>query len=142
MAKRTAGAVWQGGLKGGKGTMKMPRANFEAPYTFASRFEEGSGLSPEDMIAAAHAACFSMAFAGALEKAGFPPDSVHTTAAVSVETVAGAPTINRINLDTAAKVPNIDEPAFQKHAEDAKKNCPVSRLYKGAEITLTARLQK
>ena len=141
MAKRTASAVWQGGLKGGKGTLRLERANFEASYSFPSRFEEGAGLSPEDLIAAAHAGCYSMAFSAGLEKAGFTPDSVDTSAAVELNTVDGAPTINKITLTTVARVPNIDEAEFQRQAEEAKKNCPVSRLYKGAEITLNARLQ-
>ena len=142
MPKRSASAVWQGGLKAGNGTLKVPRGNFEAPYSFPSRFEEGSGLSPEDLIGAAHAGCFSMAFAAGLEKAGFTPSSVETTATVSLEPVDGAMTINKIHLDTSARVPNIDESAFQQQAEEAKKNCPVLRLYKGAEITVTAKLLK
>lgn len=142
MSERSASARWNGGLKAGNGSMKIPRGNIEAPYSFPSRFEEGAGLSPEDLIAAAHAGCFSMAFSGTLEKAGFTPDSVETTAKVTLEPVDGAPTISRILLETVARVPNIDEAAFQTHAEDAKKNCPVSRLYKGAQITLNARLQK
>ena len=141
MPKRTANAIWQGGLKSGKGTLKVPRGNFEAPYSFPSRFEEGSGLSPEDLIGAAHAACFSMAFSAGLEKAGFTPTSVETTATVNLEQVDGAQTITKIHLETTGRVPNIDNAAFQQHAEEAKKNCPVSRLYKGAEITVTATLQ-
>lgn len=141
MAERNASARWQGGLKDGTGSMKIPRGNIEVPYSFQSRFEEGEGLSPEDLIGAAHAGCFSMAFSGALEKAGFPPESVQTSANVTLETVAGAPTISKIHLDTVASVPKIDEKAFQEIAEDAKRNCPVSRLYK-AEITLDTRLQK
>ena len=140
MPKRSASAEWQGGLKGGKGTMNVTRANIELPYSFPSRFEEGQGLSPEDLIAAAHAACFSMAFAGALEKAGFPPQSVRTTATATMEPVDGAPTIHRIDLETTARVPNISDEEFQKQAEQAKANCPVSRLYKGAEIRVTAKL--
>lgn len=142
MPKRSANAVWNGGLKSGTGTLKVPRGNFEAPYSFPSRFEEGSGLSPEDLIGAAHAGCFSMAFAAGLEKAGFAPESVETTATVSLEQVEGAMTINKIHLDTSVRAPGIDEAAFQQQAEEAKKNCPVSRLYKGAEITVTAKLQK
>lgn len=142
MPKRTASAVWNGGLKAGNGTIKMPRGNFEAPYTFPSRFEEGSGLSPEDLIGAAHAGCFSMAFAADLEKAGFTPISVETTATVTLETVDGKPTINKIHLDTTASVPDIDEAAFQQQAAGSKQNCPVSRLLKAAEITVTAKLQK
>jgi lipoyl-dependent peroxiredoxin len=140
MPKRSADAEWKGGLKGGNGTMNVSRANFRAPYTFPSRFEEGEGLSPEDLIAAAHAGCFSMAFSADLEKAGFPPESVQTTATVTIEPVNGAPTIHRIELDTIARVPSINESEFQKLAEVAKANCPVSRLYKGAEIKLNAKL--
>jgi osmotically inducible protein OsmC len=141
MAKRSASAVWQGGLKGGSGKLRMERANFEAPYSFPSRFEEGSGLSPEDLIAAAHAGCFSMAFSAALEKANHTPQSVETTAEVQLNTVNGAPTIDKITLTTVGNVPGIDDAEFQRIAEDAKKNCPVSRLYQGAEITVNARLQ-
>ena len=140
MPKRSASAEWKGGLKGGNGTMNVTRANFEMPYTFPSRFEEGQGMSPEDLIAAAHAGCFSMAFSAALEKAGFTPESVQTTATAHIEPVNGAPTISRIELNTTARVPNISQDEFQKQAEDAKANCPVSRLYKGAEIKLTAKL--
>lgn len=142
MPKRNASAVWHGGLKGGKGTLNVSRAGFEAPYSFPSRFEEGTGLSPEDLIAAAHAGCYSMAFSAGLEKAGFVPDRVETTATVTLEPVDGAPTISKILLETRGKVAGIDEATFQQQAEDAKKNCPVSRLYKGAEITLNARLEK
>jgi osmotically inducible protein OsmC len=140
MPKRSANAEWKGGLKGGNGTMNVTRANFEMPYTFPSRFEEGQGMSPEDLIAAAHAACFSMAFAGGLEKAGFVPESVRTTATATVEPIDGAPTIHRIDLETVARVPKISEEEFQKQAEQARANCPVSRLYKGAEIRLNAKL--
>lgn len=140
MPKRSASAEWKGGLRGGNGTMNVTRANFEMPYSFPSRFEEGQGMSPEDLIAAAHAGCFSMAFAGGLEKAGFPPESVRTTATATVEPVDGVPTISRIDLDTTARVPNISADEFQKQAEEAKANCPVSRLYKGAEIRVTAKL--
>jgi len=142
MPNREASAAWQGGLKGGKGTLNVSRANFQAPYSFPSRFEEGSGLSPEDLIAAAHAGCFSMAFAAALEKAGFEPQQVETTARVTLEPVDGAPTISKIHLDTRARVSGIDDAAFQKQAEEAKKNCPVSRLYKGAQISVKATLDK
>lgn len=141
MPKRTATAEWQGVLKSGQGTMKIPRGNIEVPYSFPSRFEEGSGLSPEDLIGGAHAGCFSMAFAAVLEKAGFAPASIETTATVNLEPVDGAPTINKIHLATVGRVPNIDEAAFRQHAEDAKKNCPVSRLLTGAEITVEAKLQ-
>lgn len=141
MSERNASALWQGGLKDGTGSMKIPRGNIETPYSFQSRFEEGSGLSPEDLIAAAHAGCFSMAFSGDLEKAGYKPERIETRARVSLEMVNGAPTINKIRLDTVARVPGVDEATFQKHAEAAKTNCPVSRLYQGAEITVKARLE-
>ena len=85
MSERSASARWNGGLKAGNGTMKIPRGNIEAPYSFPSRFEEGAGLSPEDLIAAAHAGCFSMAFSATLENAGFTPDSVETTAKVTLD---------------------------------------------------------
>jgi osmotically inducible protein OsmC len=140
MPKRSASAEWKGGLKGGNGTMNVTRANFQTPYSFPSRFEEGQGMSPEDLIAAAHAGCFSMAFAAALEKAGFAPESVQTTATATLEPVDGAPTISRIDLETSARVPNISEEDFQKTAQDAKANCPVSRLYKGADIRVSAKL--
>ena len=141
MSQRSASARWQGGLKSGTGSMNIPRGNIDVPYSFASRFEEGSGLSPEDLIAGAHAGCFSMAFSADLEKAGFTPENVATTATVTLEPVDGAPTVSRIHLETVARVPNIDDAEFQKHAENAKKNCPISRLLKAAEITVTARLE-
>lgn len=142
MPNREASAAWQGGLKGGKGTLNVERANFQAPYSFPSRFEEGNGLSPEDLIAAAHAGCYSMAFSAGLEKAGYQPQQVQTTARVTLEQVDGAPTISKIHLETRGRVPGIDDGAFQQQAEDAKKNCPVSRLYKGAQISLKATLEK
>lgn len=142
MPNREASAEWQGGLKGGKGTLNVSRAGFQAPYSFPSRFEEGTGLSPEDLIGAAHAGCFSMAFAAGLEKAGYTPDRVATTARVTLEFIDGAATISKIHLDTHARVPGIEDAAFQQQAEEAKKNCPVSRLYKGAEISLKAALDR
>jgi osmotically inducible protein OsmC len=140
MPNRTASAVWNGGLKNGNGTIKADRAGLNAPYSFPSRFEEGAGMSPEDLIAAAHAGCYSMAFAATLEKNGFTADNVETTATVTLETVNNAPTISRIDLVTKGKVPNIDAAKFHELAEDAKKNCPVSRLFQGAQITLEATL--
>jgi osmotically inducible protein OsmC len=142
MPKRTASAVWNGGLKGGNGTMKSARGGIDAPYSFPSRFEEGNGMSPEDLIAAAHAGCFSMAFAATLEQNGFKPQSVETTADVTLEQVNGAPTISKINLTSKGRVDGIDAAKFHELAEDAKKNCPVSRLYTGAAITLTVTLEQ
>lgn len=140
MPNRSASAQWNGGLKAGNGTIDIPRANLQAPYNAPSRFEEGQQLSPEDLVAGAHAACFSMALSADLEKAGFTPESVQTKATVHLEFVEGAPTITRIDLDTTARVPGLEDGQFQEKAEGAKKNCPISRLYKGAEIKLTAKL--
>ena len=142
MLNRKSSAIWYGGLKEGKGTLNVERAGFEAPYSFPSRFEEGTGLSPEDLIAAAHAGCFSMAFSAALEKNGFVPDRVETTARVTLEFVNGAPTVTKIHLDSRGRVPNISDDDFQKYADDAKQNCPISRLLKAAEITLDAKLER
>jgi osmotically inducible protein OsmC len=122
--------------------MKAARGGIDAPYSFPSRFEEGAGMSPEDLIAAAHAGCYSMAFAATLEKNGFKPESIETSAEVTLETVNGAPTISKIHLTSKGRVSGIDAAKFHEQAEDAKKNCPVSRLYAGAEITLTASLEQ
>ena len=137
MPVRTSSAEWKGTLKEGSGTMKLGSGAFEGPYTFASRFEDGRGTNPEELIGAAHAGCFSMFLAGALTEAGFPPRSIRTTAAVQLE---AGPTIARISLTTEAWVPGLDEQAFLAHAETAKKNCPVSKALAGPQITLTAKL--
>lgn len=138
MPARSANAVWEGDLRGGKGTMKF--ANYEGPYTFVSRFESGPGTNPEELIAAAHAGCFSMAFSGALAKAGFTAKRIATTATVHLEKVGEAFTITTIELNCEGNAPGIDEAKFLELAEGAKKNCPVSRLLTGAEIKLMARL--
>ena len=122
--------------------MKMDSGAFEGQYSFSSRFEEGTGTNPEELIAAAHAGCFSMAFSGNLAKAGYTPDRVQTTARVSVEKVGEGFKITKVHLDTEAKVPGIDEQAFQEQAEAAKKGCPVSQALAGVEISLDARLVK
>ena len=142
MAIRTADAEWKGTLRKGDGHMRFGGGAFDGRYSFASRFEEGPGTNPEELIAAAHAGCFSMALSGDLERAGFTPKEIHTTAKVRIEPVNGAPTINRIELVTTAEVPGIDNAAFQKVAEGTKINCPVSRALKVAEINLTATLKK
>jgi osmotically inducible protein OsmC len=141
MPNRTASAAWSGGLKDGKGTVNIPRAGYEGSYSFPSRFEEGSGMSPEDLLAGAHASCFSMAFAAILEKNGLKPERVETTATATVEPVDGAPTISRVALKSRARVAGVDEATFQKHAQEAKGFCPVSRLFTGAKITLAATLE-
>ncbi len=138
MPARSANAVWEGDLRGGKGTMKF--ANYSGPYTFASRFETGEGTNPEELIAAAHAGCFSMAFSNGLAKAGFTPTRVATTATVYLEKVGEGFGITRIELNCEAQVPGINEATFQELANGAKQNCPVSKLVTGAHVSLTAKL--
>jgi osmotically inducible protein OsmC len=140
MAVRSADATWEGNLKDGKGTMRLAGGAYEGQYSFASRFESGKGTNPEELIAAAHAGCFSMALSHGLSQAGFTPRRVHTTAKVHLEKGAAGFEIPRIELQTEADVPNISEDAFREQAEKAKQNCPVSKLLKGAQITLNARL--
>ena len=141
MTARNGSAEWNGDLQSGSGTVVVGDGIFEGRYSFASRFEEGSGTNPEQLIAAAHAACFSMALASILSQAGHAPDSVATTARVQLRNVDGAPTLTRIDLDTEGKVLGIDAEQFQRYADDAKANCPVSRALAGIpEIALTARL--
>jgi osmotically inducible protein OsmC len=127
MPTRTANAVWNGSLEQGNGTMRMRSGTYEGPYTFQSRFKEGEGTNPEELIAAAHAGCFSMALSGDLGRAGYEPESVETTATVHLEMGDGPPTVARIVLDTQARVPGIEAGEFQELAEGAKKNCPISR---------------
>ncbi|MDI6696407.1 MAG: OsmC family protein [Anaerolineales bacterium] len=138
MATRKAQAVWQGSLKDGQGTMKF--GSFEGAFTYASRFEEGTGTNPEELIGAAHAGCFSMSLSSNLGKAGFTPQRIQTQATVYLERVDGKNRITRIHLDCEAQVPGIDNEAFQSIAEAAKSGCPVSAALSAVEITLTARL--
>ena len=140
MAKRTASAVWEGTLKDGKGTVKLGSGAFEGQYSFASRFEAGTGTNPEELIGAAHAGCFSMALSAGLTRAGFNPTRISTNASVSLEKVGEAFRITLIELNTEAEIPNIEEAAFLEQAEAAKKNCPVSQALAGTEITLNAKL--
>jgi osmotically inducible protein OsmC len=142
MAKRTASAVWEGTLREGKGTVKLGSGAFEGQYSFASRFEEGTGTNPEELIGAAHAGCFSMALAAGLTKAGLKPTRITTKANVSLEKVGEGFKITTIELDTEVEVPGIDQSAFLDHAESAKKNCPVSQALAGTEIKLNAKLVK
>ena len=133
-------AEWKGALQTGTGTFTAGDT-IGGGYTFKSRFEDGPGSNPEQLIAAAHAACFSMALSAALERAGTPVESVQTDATVTLRLVDGAPTITKIALVTKGRVPGIDEAAFAKEAEAAKANCPVSRALAGVpEITLEASL--
>jgi osmotically inducible protein OsmC len=142
MAKRTASAVWEGTLREGKGRVKLGSGAFEGNYSFSSRFEEGVGTNPEELIGAAHAGCFSMALAAGLTKAGHNPTRISTNASVSLEKVGEGFKITTIELATEGEVPGIDEATFLEHAETAKKNCPVSQALAGAAITLNATLLK
>ncbi len=140
MPVRKAEAVWEGNLVKGKGTMKLGSGSFEGPYSFASRFESGAGTNPEELIGAAHAGCFSMAFSLFLEKAGFSPERIHTYAKVHIDKVGEGFKITTIELETQAKVSGIDEKKFQELAEATKKGCPVSVALAGTEIRLKATL--
>jgi len=141
MTARNGTAEWNGDLQSGSGTVTVGDGIFEGQYSFASRFEEGSGTNPEQLIAAAHAACFSMALANILSQAGHAPQSVRTSARVQLRNVDGAPTLTRIDLDTEGQVPGIDERQFRGYAEEAKAGCPVSRALAGVpEIELAAKL--
>jgi osmotically inducible protein OsmC len=133
-------AEWKGDVPTGTGTFTAGDT-ISGGYTYKSRFEDGPGSNPEQLIAAAHAACFSMALSSILAKAGSPPDSVHTDATVTLRLVEGVPTITKIALVTVGKVPELDEAAFIEHANAAKTGCPVSRALAGVpEITLEASL--
>lgn len=141
MAIRKASARWQGTLTEGSGVVRTGKGGYEGNFSFKSRFEEGEGTNPEELIGAAHAGCFSMALSKALTDAGFPPNSIETTADVHLDRVDGAFTITRIDLSTVGDIPGIDEAEFLKLTEATKVACPVSRLLSpGAEITLTASL--
>jgi len=140
MPVRTATARWEGSLQDGKGTMRLGSGAYEGQYSFSSRFEEGTGTNPEELIGAAHAGCFSMALSAGLSREGHPPDRVETTARVHLDKVGEGFRITRVDLDCEAGVPGIDEVMFREAAEVAKANCPVSQALAGAEITLEARL--
>lgn len=141
MATRNGSAVWKGNLKEGEGEVTVGDGVFSGAYSFSSRFEEGEGTNPEELIAAAHAACFSMAFSNILAEAGHTADAVSTTAKVQLRPLDGKPSIASIELEVEGAVPGIDDAAFQEHAEAAKAGCPVSRALAGVpEITVNARL--
>ncbi len=141
MPKRKANAVWEGSLTEGSGTMRMASGAYEGPYSFQSRFEEGDGTNPEELIAAAHAGCFSMALSLELGKAGHDPQSVETEATVHLDKQEEGFAIKRIELSTRARVPGISEDEFQQAAEGAKKGCPVSQALAAVEsIELDAQL--
>jgi osmotically inducible protein OsmC len=137
---RKASAVWNGSLKEGKGTISTDsKVLSNAQYSFSTRFENGIGTNPEELIAAAHAGCFTMALSGQLTSAGITPESLETTAAVTLEKLEAGFTITKIHLDVTGKIPGADAAAFEKAAQNAKAGCPISRLLK-AEITMTAKL--
>ncbi len=137
---RSASAVWNGSLKEGKGTISTQSGTLkETQYSFAARFESGVGTNPEELIAAAHAGCFSMALSAELGKAGFTPESIETSAVVTLD-LHDKPTVTKIRLTTKAKIPAIDKAKFAEIANGAKAGCPISRLLSAAEITLDATL--
>jgi lipoyl-dependent peroxiredoxin len=139
--KRTASAAWSGDLKQGKGTVSTQSGVLkDTAYSFATRFENGIGTNPEELIAAAHAGCFTMATAAALGKAGFTPQSLATNASLTLEQVSGNWTITTVDLQLTARVPGIDAAKFAEVAADAKANCPVSRVL-NAKISLDAKLE-
>ena len=139
MAIRNASAVWNGTLKEGNGTMKLGSGAFEGAFTFSSRFEEGTGTNPEELVGAAQAGCFSMFLASVLTDAGFPPVQIRTSAKVHL---GDGPRITLIELDTEAEVPNVDEQTFLEKVETSKMNCPISLALTGPELRVSARLVK
>jgi lipoyl-dependent peroxiredoxin len=142
MATRNATAQWRGTLQEGGGSMALGSGAFEGPFTFKSRFEDGAGTNPEELVAAAHAGCFSMALGLVLTEAGTPPDSIETAAKVHLRQEGGLPTITQIDLATRGRVPGVDAAAFQDAAEKAKEGCVVSRALGGVgTITLEATLE-
>jgi osmotically inducible protein OsmC len=138
--QRTANARWNGGLKDGKGVLSTASGVLSnTPYSFSMRFENAKGTNPEELVAAAHAGCFSMALSGELGKAGLTPESIETKATATFDRTDAGWAVTSIHLDVAAKVPKADRAAFEKAAETAKKGCPISRLL-NATITMSARL--
>jgi osmotically inducible protein OsmC len=137
MAIRKSTAVWKGSSREGSGTLRLGSGQFEGPYTWLSRFKEGPETNPEELIAAAHAGCFSMALASGLSKKGHVPTRISTSAEVLMD---NNNVITGVALETVGEVPGIDEKTFVEFAEDAKKNCPVSKALAALEITLNARL--
>jgi osmotically inducible protein OsmC len=136
MPTRKADARWEGGVPDGSGNVHLGSGAFDGPYSFKARFEDGSGTNPEELIGAAHAACFSMALSLILTQQGHPPESVETEASVHLVKDGEGFTINRIDLSTRGRVPGIDAAAFEEAAQAAKANCPVSKALAGPEITL------
>lgn len=140
MPQRTAEATWRKGLKDGNGNMRLGSGAYDGAFSFASRFEEGTGSNPEELLGAALAGCFSMALSADLEGAGFTPESVSSEATVTLDMSGDEPTVTEIHLETEANVPGIDDDTFQEHVTGAKENCPVSRALAVPSITVDARL--
>ena len=140
MAKRVSDAEWRGDLKAGAGTLKLGSGAFEGRYSFKSRMEDGPGTNPEELIAAAHAGCFSMALSAALSQMGHPPTRIHTKATVDFGPVPGGFAITHIALESEGQVPGIDAATFEKVAQTAKVQCPVSKALAAVEISLVAKL--
>ena len=141
MPTRKAEAEWKGNLAEGSGRLKVGSGAFDGPYSFKSRFEEGqAATNPEELIGAAHAGCFTMALTAQLSRAGTAPRRIHTTAQVALERVGEQFSITKIQLETEADIPGIDNAAFQKYALEAKQGCPVSKALAGTEIRLNATL--
>jgi lipoyl-dependent peroxiredoxin len=139
--ERSASAIWHGDLKKGTGALTtQSHVLNDTPYSFHTRFEDGAGTNPEELIAAAHAGCFTMALSSQLTSAEHPPSTIETTAAVTMETTDDGPTITKIHLSTHATIPGIEKSTFDELAKKAKDGCPISRLLKSAEITLDATL--
>ena len=139
--KRKASAVWRGGLKDGKGTISSESGVLkDTQYSFSTRFENGIGTNPEELIAAAHAGCFSMAFSAELGKAGITPESIHTTATITMDKTDAGWTVTESHLDVAAKIPGVDPAKFTAAANAAKAGCPISRLLR-ANVTMDAKLE-
>lgn len=140
MPVRKAQAIWHGGIKDGHGHMSFGDGAFEGSYSAGSRFEEATGTNPEELLGAAHAGCFSMALSSGLSAAGTPPNQIRTEAQVTIEKIDAGWTVTKIHLSAEADVPGIDPAEFQKVAEKAKQNCPISRALGGVAISLQASL--
>ena len=141
MPTRKAEAEWEGNLAEGSGRLKVGSGAFDGPYSFKSRFEEGQATTnPEELLGAAHAGCFTMALTAQLSRAGIKPKRIHTEARVKLEKVGEAFTITQIELETEAEIPDVDDATFQKYAQDAKQNCPLSKALAATPLSMTAKL--
>ena len=141
MAQRISDAEWRGNLKNGAGTLRLGSGGFEGKYSFKSRFEDGPGTNPEELIAAAHAACFSMALSAALSQKGHAPTRIHTKATVHFGPVTRGFAISRVELETEGQVPDIDAATFDQVARAAKVECPVSKALAAVDVNLVAKLR-